>query len=155
MVRFDDPVVPVECGLLTVPKVANPPPGLLPPKLNVGFGRAPDSSVNGSRVPPAKEPKGLLVVPKGGDLTGPDSEPKGGLLSPAKPPKGDLLPLSATLPKGDESAAKLNRPDFLNLSSDVCGNSSGRSVALEACGLGEVIVANGDAAEVFEKPSGD
>lgn len=148
--RSDGAVLPKEGGALSLAKDAKPPggpPNTLPPKPeSVDFPRPPKpESVDLPRPPKPGlfSPKELIlsVVAKGDFV-----------FVVANPPKGDLEPSPASAPKGDTGLAKLDKPESLNLSSEVCGSSSGRSEALGAWGLGDDMAANGDAAEVFEKP---
>ena len=138
--RSDGAFVPKEGkdALSKDAKPPNDPPNTLPPKPESLEAPSPPNPV----VFPPKEPSFLSVVPAKGDFE----------FVFANPPKGDLEPSPASAPKGDTGLAKLDRPESLNLSSEVCGSSSGRSEALGAWGLGDDMAANGEAAEVFEKP---
>lgn len=114
----------------------NPPPNddpnVLPPKedlLESPKAPKPLAGAAGAAVLPANDPS----------------------LLPDAAPKGELEPELASPPNGDADLARLPKPDALNLLSEVCGSSSGRSDDLGACGLGDM-AAKGDAVEVFAKP---
>jgi hypothetical protein len=139
MVRLELPPKLVK-GLAEAP--ANPP--LNPPPNELWDG--PPPKVNLFELPRAPNPPKLAP-----DVAEAALEAKEDSLLPPAAPKGEVDAGGlASPPKGEAAElAKLPNPDALNLSSDVCGSSSGPSEGL--AGL-EDMAANGDAAEVFAKP---